>query len=284
MKCKRSLLCVVVLAVAATSFVLAAKPGTDASKPLNVRPPHISTDKSVSHDYPIVYVRVPRPYPKEYCHLNHLNQAGLHQTNAPGAELRLLHPDGRDESLVAVEPRESITDPAVSFDGQWVYYAKFHDMGTKEEAHMTRIRSRRGSDIYKVHVLTRKVVQLTHQERTPNTGVVAEGIESHPRGVHNLAPCPAPGGKIVFVSDRNGYRGVREQTHAAVQLFVMDDDGSNVEFIAPMNLGGALHPAPLKDGRVMFSSLETQGLRGNEQWGIWAIHPDGTHWGPLTSA
>ena len=59
----------------------------------------------VKFDYPIVYVRVPRPYPKEYQHLNHLNQAGLHQTNAPGAELRLLHPDGRDESLVAVGPR-----------------------------------------------------------------------------------------------------------------------------------------------------------------------------------
>ena len=82
-----------------------ASRNSDASKPLNVRPPHISTDKSVPYDYPIVYVRVPRPYPKEYCHLNHLNQAGLHQTNAPGAELRLLHPDGRDESLVAVGPR-----------------------------------------------------------------------------------------------------------------------------------------------------------------------------------
>jgi Hydrazine synthase alpha subunit middle domain len=284
MKCKLSILCGMVLAVAATGLVLVARPGPGASRAVNVRPPSISTDKSIQYDYPIVYVRVPRPYPKEYCHLNHLNQAGLHQTNAPGAELRLLHPDGRDESLVAVGPQESITDPAVSFDGQWVYYARFHEMGTKEEAHMTRIRSRRGSDIYKVHVRTRKVVQLTHQERTPNTGVVPEGTESHPRGVHNLAPCPVPGGKIVFVSDRNGYRGVREQTQAAVQLFVMDDDGSNVDFIAPMNLGGALHPVPLKDGRVMFSSLETQGLRGNEQWGIWAIHPDGTHWGPLTSA
>ncbi len=111
-----------------------------------------------------------------------------------------------------------------------------------------------------------------------------EGTDSHPRGVHNLAPCPVPGGKVVFVSDRNGYRGVREQTQAAVQLFVMDEDGSNVELIGPMNLGGALHPTPLKDGRVMFSSLETQGLRGDEQWGIWAIHPDGTNWGPLTSA
>lgn len=247
-------------------------------------PARVSSDKTVKLDYPIVYVRVRRPYPKEYYQINHLNQAGLHQTNAPGAELRLLHPEGKDESLVAVDPLVSITDPMVSFDGQWVYFAKFHQMGTKEGAHMTRVRSRSGSDIYKVHVATRKVVQLTRQERTPNTGVVPKGTESHPRGVHNLAPCPVAGGRVVFVSDRNGFSGVREQTQAAMQLFIMDDDGSNVELIGPMNLGGALHPTPLKDGRVMFSSLETQGLRHDEQWGIWAIHPDGTNWEPLTSA
>jgi hypothetical protein len=238
----------------------------------------------VKYDYPIVYVRVPRPYPKEYYGINHLNQAGLHQTNAPGAELRLLRPDGRDESLLSVDPHESITDPVVSFDGEWVYYARFHHMTTGPSASMTKLQSRKGADIYKVHVPTRKVVQLTTQARTPNTGAVPSGTESHPRGVHNLAPCPVAGGKVVFVSDRNGYRGVREQTQPALQLFVMDEDGGNVEQIGPLNLGTALHPVALKDGRVMFSSLETQGLRSDERWGIWAIHPDGTNWGPLTSA
>ena len=247
-------------------------------------PRPIADDKTVEYDYSIVYVRVPRPYPKEYFNINHLNQAGLHQTNAPGAELRLLHPDGKDELLVPVEPQESITDPAVSLDGQWVYFAKFHHMATGASASMTNLQSREGADLYKIHVPTRKVVQLTSQERTPNTGVIRQGVESHPRGVHNLAPCPVAGGKLVFVSDRNGYRGVREQTQPALQLFVMDNDGHNVEHIGPLNLGTALHPVALKDGRVMFSSLETQGLRSDERWGIWAIHPDGTNWGPLTSA
>jgi hypothetical protein len=247
-------------------------------------PAHVSTDKSVTYDYSIVYVRVPRPYPKEYYNINHLNQAGLHQTNAPGAELRLLHPDGRDESLVEVSPKESITDPVVSFDGEWVYFAKFHHMDTGATASMTHLQSRQGADIYKIHVPTRKLIQLTSQQRTPNTGAVPLGTESHRRGVHNLAPCPVPGGKVVFVSDRNGFRGVREQTQPALQLFVMDEDGGNVELIGPMNLGTALHPVVLKDGRVMFSSLETQGLRSDERWGIWAIRPDGTEWGPLTSA
>jgi hypothetical protein len=247
-------------------------------------PPPVASDPSVSYDYPIVYVRVPRPYPKAYYGINHLNQAGLHQTNAPGAELRVLYPDGRDESLVGVEPQESITDPTVSFDAQWVYFAKFHHMTTGPSASMTHLQSRKGADIYKVHVASRKVIQLTTQQRTPNTGAVPVGVESHPRGVHSLAPCPVGGGKIVFVSDRNGIRGVREQTQPALQMFVMDDDGSNIEHIGPLNLGTALHPVALKDGRVMFSSLETQGLRSDERWGIWAIHPDGTSWGSLTSA
>jgi hypothetical protein len=247
-------------------------------------PPPVASDRAVKYDYPIVYVRVPRPYPRAYSGINHLNQAGLHQTNAPGAELRLLHPNGRDEALVPVGPQESITDPVVSFDGQWVYFAKFHHMTTGPSASMTNLQSRKGADIYKIHVPTRKVVRLTRQDRTPNTGAVPATTDSHPRGVHNLAPCPVAGGKVVFVSDRNGFRGVREQTQPALQLFVMDEDGANVELIGPLNLGTALHPVALKDGRVMFSSLETQGLRSDERWGIWAIHPDGTNWGPLTSA
>ena len=257
--------------------------GLSASADEDARPPHISTDASIQYDYDIVYVRVPRPYPKEYNGINHLNQAGLHQTHAPGAELRLLHPDGKDESLVPVTEQEAITDPMVSFDGQWVYFAKFHHMA-KGSAHMSKLRSQQGADIYKIHVSTRKIVRLTQQHPTPNTGAIGEGEASHPRGVHNLAPCPVANGKVVFVSDRNGYRGVREQTQPALQLFVMDEDGSNVELIGPMNLGTALHPVALKDGRVMFSSLETQGLRSDERWAIWAIHPDGTNWEPLTSA
>jgi hypothetical protein len=65
----------------------------------------------------------------------------------------------------------------------------------------------------------------------------------------------------------------------------MDDDGSNVENIGHINLGSAHHPTILKDGRLIFSTTETQGLRGGYfGWGIWSIHPDGTNWGPIVSA
>ena len=40
----------------------------------------------------------------------------------------------------------------------------------------------------------------------------------------------------------------------------------------------------LKDGRIMFSTLESQGVHGSIAWGVWAIHPDGTNWEPIISA
>src|SRR5438270_121462 len=70
----------------------------------------------------------------------------------------------------------------------------------------------------------------------------------------------------------------------ALQLFVMDEDGSNVECIGHLNLGMALHPVALQDGRIMFSSLESQGLRSHHLWGVWSVNPDGTNWGPMFSA
>ncbi len=103
-------------------------------------------------------------------------------------------------------------------------------------------------------------------------------------GVFNLGPCPLPGGKVIFTSSRNGYLPNKSYTFPNLQLFVMDDDGSNVELVGHLNLGSSLHPTVLTDGRVMFSSYESQGLRDQRLWGLWAIRPDGTEWEPLVSA
>src|SRR5205823_12962786 len=50
------------------------------------------------------------------------------------------------------------------------------------------------------------------------------------------------------------------------------------------NVSGALHPVVLQDGRIMYSSLESQGIRDGILWGLWTIRPDGTGWAPLVSA
>jgi RNA polymerase sigma factor (sigma-70 family) len=258
--------------------LLAAKQAAEKPKlykdAIGLEPPPIGKDPAVKYDFDIVYVRAPREGDGSK---SKWAEVGDPRTMEAGAELMLLHPDGSEEVLVAVTSKESIADPIVSFDGQSVYYAKMHDA-----------RGHKGSDIYRIHVPTRKIVQLTKQEWAYNTGAADWSKTPLPSwGVYNLGPCPLPGGKVVFVSDRHGFRGTNTgyAPHPlALQLFVMDDDGKNVECIGHLNLGTALHPVVLKDGRIMFSSLESQGLRSHHLWGIWSIHPDGSNWAPLVSA
>src|SRR5205807_8189638 len=93
------------------------------------------------------------------------------------------------------------------------------------------------------------------------------------RGGLILGPWPVPGGRIVFTSARDMVKVPRGYPRVANQLHVMDEDGRNVEKIGHINIGSALHPVVLKDGRVIFSSLESQGVHGGIDWGIWSIHP-----------
>jgi hypothetical protein len=44
-----------------------------------------------------------------------------------GADLMLLWPNGKEEVLVE-GGKGSVADPMVSFDGERVYYAKFHNL------------------------------------------------------------------------------------------------------------------------------------------------------------
>jgi hypothetical protein len=251
---------------------------------ISVEPRHVSTDRSVKLDYDIVYVRAPRRGDEVGTNWAEISSPLFMDE---GADLMLLHPDGREELLVG-GGKGSVADPMVSFDGQWIFYALFHDL---EKATITES-SAAGADIYKIHVKSRKVVRLTYQQFTPNTGAghwsadfrtPGQSVNSIAYGVFNTGPCPLPGGKVVFTSNRNAFRPPKRLSHT-LQLFVMDDDGGNVECIGHLNLGMALHPVVLKDGRIIFSSLESQGLRTSTLWGLWSIHPDGTNWGPVVSA
>lgn len=252
--------------------------------PLSVQPRPVGQDPEVKIDYDIVYVRTPRK--GDRVGTNWAEIANPHYMD-PGGDLVLLHPDGTEEILVR-GGHGSVADPMVSFDGEWVYYTLFHDLRDASPI----LASPSGADIYKIHVKTRQIIRLTHQEFTPNTGAARwskdfrtpeEGKNWLGYGVLNLGPCPLPGGKVVFTSNRNAYRPPKRLPHT-LQLFVMDDDGANVECIGHLNLGCALHPVVLRDGRIMFSSLESQGLRSSTLWGLWVIHPDGTRWAPLASA
>jgi hypothetical protein len=272
------------LAAAAALPVVANQPPADLSGRINIEPKPVASDASVKLDYDIVYVRAPRKGDAVGTNWPEISNPVFMDA---GADLMLLRPDGSEEVLVR-GGAGSVTDPFVSYDGEWVYYSLFHDM---KGASLSQGPAA-GADMYRIHLKSRKVVRLTHQEFTPNTGAAnwskdyrtpGPGKNHIEYGVFNMGPCPLPGGKVIFASNRNAYKPPKRLPHT-LQLFVMDDDGSNVECVGHLNLGMALHPVVLKDGRVMFSSLESQGLRSSTLWGLWSINPDGTGWGPLASA
>jgi hypothetical protein len=253
-------------------------------EPLSLDVPHISSDRTVEYDFSIVYVRVPRKgddVGSKWAEIAHpvLLDAG--------GDLMLLHPDGSEEVLVT-GGKGSIIDPVVSLDGESVFYSHIHDMTVNWAGKYPKA----GADIYRIHLKTRKIVRLTQQQFTPNTGAAdwssdfvsrEDGRTYLDYGVFNTGPYPLPGGRLVFTSNRDGFRPPKHDG-PTMQLFVMDDDGSNVECIGHLNIGMALHPVVLKDGRIIFSSMESQGLRSGILWGLWSIHPDGTNWGPVISA
>ncbi len=238
--------------------------------------------------YDIVYVRAPRFGDDVITKIPEIKDPIRVEA---GTDLMLLHPNGTEEILVA-GGNGAVLDPNVSFDGEWVFYAKIHDVTNSNSQRRGTPRS--GSDIYKINLRTRENIQITHQEWTPNTGIgkwSTDHLTANPSGtnylgygIFNLGPAPLPNGKLIFTSSRNGFLPNKSFTFPNLQLFVMDQDGSNVEFIGHLNLGSALHPTVLMDGRVMFSSYEAQGLRDQRLWGLWSIYPDGRNWGPLMSA
>jgi len=269
-------------------------------EPINVNVPHISTDKSVRYDYDIVYVRAQRA--GEAVHKRFYLDFSSPVVMEPEADLMLLHPDGSEE-LLAAGGEGGITDPVVSFDGQWVYFVRIYNL--KNASQWTP--PAEGADIYKIHLESRKLVRLTNQKFSPNTGAAnwTSNFRADPKqphddqhthyhtGVFNMGPYPLPGGKLVFTSNRDGFRPAKGYPAIASQLFVMDDrdvsigdndDPQNLDKIGHLNISGALHPVALKDGRIMFSTLESQGIRSDILWGIWTIHPDGSNWSPLVSA
>ncbi len=245
---------------------------------------------TVALDYDIVYVRAPRlgdqtdmPMPEVFNAVQ----------GAPGTDLVLRRANGQEEVLFAGN-NGAVMDPSVSFDGRTVFFSYCPDLRPSALNTQRNNAPIAGWDIYKIEIATRAVSRLTNQEWRPPSGAVtwsSNHLSAQPAnsyyqgyGVFNTGPYPLPGGRVVFTSSRDGYRPNKAFAFPNLRLYVMDQDGRNVEPIGPMNIGSALHPTVLKDGRVMFASWEAEAARDPRVWGLWAIRPDGTGWEPLFSA
>src|SRR5262245_30656829 len=94
---------------------LTGKPNTKG--PFNIKVPNVSTDPTIKYDYDIVYIRTPRK--GNAPHSSRWPDASLPLNVDVGGDLMLLHPDGTEECLVP-GGKGTVTDPNVSFDGEWV--------------------------------------------------------------------------------------------------------------------------------------------------------------------
>ena len=171
---------------------------------LDIAPKPIATDKSIKYDYDIVYVRAPRNGDKARSQLG--RDRPSRRIMEPGADLMLLHPDGRRKCW-SPGGKGSVTDPYVSFDGEWVYYAHFHDAERRTDGGAGHLQDPRQDAQDRPADRTRS----SRPTPAPPTGrsdfrTPEKGKTHLSYGVYNLGPCPLPGGKVVFTSNRDGFK------------------------------------------------------------------------------
>ncbi|MGF1526361.1 MAG: TolB family protein, partial [Candidatus Competibacterales bacterium] len=220
------------------------------------------TQPKAAIDYDIIYVRQPRPHGDRQPRWPDFERP-YHAE--PGSDLVLLRPDG-SERILADTTEDAVIDPAISFDGRQVFFAVLYrpDEDIGRNPHKSG-----GADLFRLNIATGRGRQLTFDGRD---------------GVFNTGPWPLPGDRLVWTSTRSELKAVKARRRWVSQLWTMDLDGTNVERITPMTHQSVLHPMVLKDGRIAFSTMEGQGNRSMQLWGVWAIYPDGRHWEPLMSA
>lgn len=240
--------------------------------------------------YDIVYVRSPRP-------ADNVNSfwpdAITPLLPDAGADLVLLHPNGSEEVLFPAGADGAVTDPYVSYDAGSVvfaFYPNVHNVNPQRGLNSVKALSYNGADIYRVDLQTHVATRLTFQEFTPNTGNGADfncsqSFTNCPKvGVFNTGPAFLPDGRIVFTSTRDNFipNKTTNGGQRAMQLYVMDGDGANVQPIGFLNVSSAMHPFLLKDGRIVFTSWENMGARDDRVFPLWAIWPDGTRFEPFS--
>lgn len=248
-------------------------------------------------DYDIVYVRYPRRGDLEIVQIpDGENPYAIEG----GADLVLLRPDGSEEILVDCESDSSVQDPFVSYDGRWVYYAKYVNLDPARHW-----REQTGDCFLFKLDLSMPVGQRSEVQLTDgSTGLEivklagnAASDESAFRarfGIRDLGPCVLGDGRIVFTSNREtimpptqGVAGSVNAVEASTvsQLFTLEDhDGSepnrNLQLIGHSQIHHAQHPIVLHDGRILFTNWDDAGIR--DSYGsatLYICNPDGGHLG-----
>ena len=209
-------------------------------------------------DYPVVYVRAPR----DASAASQIPEVTFPTAVDAGSDLVRLDPNGAQTVLYDCGPKCSVTDPSVSLDGTQVYFALIHDPSNRYIGRQPVA----GCSIYSMSLAGGAATPLVLASSGYTAGL-PDSLRPPTLPCH-LAPQELPAGRMVFTGTLWGQEPVKGVlTFPALQLFVRHGSGE-IEPIAPMTLGVALHPILLTTGEVMFSTAESQGHRDNRLWGL----------------
>ncbi len=141
-------------------------------------------------------------------------------------------------------------DAAVSFDAKTIAFSVFRGSLTPFHAdgrdYPGQSLTSTEAQLYLVDVATGTLTPLPHRA-----------------GDYDFGPAWLANGRLAFTSTRSGaHRTAVTCTNTngpAPQIFTMDVDGRNAELASHHALGGELHPYPLVDGRLVYSSWQVFG-------------------------
>lgn len=158
-------------------------------------------------------------------------------------------------------------DAAVSFDGRTIAFAVFRGSLARFWAdgryYTGKYLDSREAQLFLVDVATGRLTPLPHTS-----------------GHFDFGPAFLPNGRLAFTGTRLGTTqtavSCRNTNPLAPQTFTMDVDGRNVELASPHALGAELHPYPLVDGRLAYSSWQLFGAlpfrKPNSPGGCGTLH------------
>ena len=260
--------------------------------PIDLNIPPIASDKSVKYDYDIVYVRAACDGDKVATDTG--PRSPTRRIMDPGADLMLLHPDGSEEVLV--EPGQGLRHRPGRVVRRRVGLLRLLPRPRRRQASAQPRRHGRGhlqdprqdaedrpADAPGVHAQHRRrrlVDGLPHAEQQDKRRHSSYGVFNWAR-----ARCPAGGScspaTATASARRKGYPRDRAATVRHGRATATATRRGNVEKIGHLNIARALHPAILKDGRIMFSSLESRGCAATSSGASGASTPTartGTRW------
>jgi len=219
---------------------------------------------------------------------------------------------GREEVLVNCDetdnstPSCSISDPNVSLDAKTIVYTKFTDTRTFMDGvglygnggwgpianHMqayvrlfpdgsSGYGKRVDSQLipYAAPALVFKFDLVTKTETQVSPDAKMFGGRAFPGKDPDWASnIPVMDTGPFFMHDgRIGFTSNRESGFYRFQLFVMDDNGQNMDVLSHRAMNQQLHPFVLKDGRISYTSFDPMLQKvGNNQYSLFNINPDGS--------